>query len=244
MKSKKIKFISGTHEPNFDKRLSPPVEAIKCLPDWYKDLSPYGGASNKLKDLAPVNDRGADGSNVSTKLCLPFFDAMTMGYMYCLEDDLLVELDKNGIPSLSWKKGLVLVDKRPSVDMAIPLECHPIHFGIKMNWFYETPKGYSILITHPFNRYDLPFYVSSAVVDSDIWGLPAFIPIFIKKNFFGIIPKGTPICQMLPIKREPWQKEIVIDEKEYEKNNVSEERRRTNVTGYYRKTTWQKKTYL
>ena len=244
MKSKKIKFISGTHEPNFDKRLSPPVEAIKCLPDWYKDLSPYGGASNKLKDLAPINDRGADGSNVSTKLCLPFFDAMTMGYMYCLEDDLLVELDKNGIPSLSWKKGLILADKRPSVDMAIPLECHPIHFGIKMNWFYETPKGYSILITHPFNRYDLPFYVSSAVVDSDIWGLPAFIPIFIKKNFFGIIPKGTPICQMLPIKREPWQKEIVIDEKEYEKNNASEERRRTNVTGYYRKTTWQKKTYL
>jgi hypothetical protein len=244
MKNKKIKFIASRGEPDFVKRLSFPIEAIKCLPDWYKDLSPYGGASNKLKDLGPTNDRGADGSNVSTKLCLPFFDAMTMGYMYCLEDDLSVELDKDGVPSLSWKSGIVLADKRPSVDMAIPLDCHPIQFGIRMNWFYETPKGYSILITHPFNRYDLPFYVSSAVVDSDIWGLPAFIPFFIKKNFFGVIPKGTPIFQMLPIKREPWQKEIILDEKNYAKNMISEERRRTNITGYYRKTTWQKKTYL
>lgn len=244
MKIKKIKFVSVGGDSDYNKKLLPPVEAIKCLPDWYKDLSPYGGTSNKLKDLNPFNDRGGDGSNVSTKLCLPFFDAMSMGYMYCLEEDLIVDLDDKGIPSLSWKKGIVLIDKRPSVDLAIPLDCHPIQFGIKMNWYYETPKDYSILITHPFNRYDLPFYVSSGVVDSDIWGLPAFIPLFIKKNFFGVIPKGTPICQMIPIKREPWQKEIIQNNDEYDKKHIQEERRRTHITGHYRKTTWQKKSYL
>ena len=243
MKNKKIVFTSSGGEAKKNIFVAP-VEAIKCLPEWYKNLAPFGGESNKLKDLSPVNDRGADGSNVSTKLCLPFFDALTMGYMYCLEDDLVVELDKKGIPSLHWKENIVLMDKRPNVDLAIPSDCHPIHFGVRMNWFYDTPKGYSILITHPLNRYDLPFYVSSAVVDSDVWGLPAFIPFFLKKNFFGVIPKGTPVCQMIPIKRDNWEKEVITSDDAYDKKNIYEEKRRTDITGYYKRTTWQKKSYL
>jgi hypothetical protein len=32
-------------------------------------------------------------------------------------------------------------------------------------------------------------------------------PFFIKNNFTGIIEKGTPITQIIPIRREYWKKE-------------------------------------
>jgi hypothetical protein len=226
---------------NIDNFISP-EPSYKKIPQWYRDLAKHFN-SNDLKDLHPVNDRGGDGSNVSTKLCLPFQDAMSLGYMYVLEDDLEVKLDLHGKPSLSWKKDFMLMDKRPNVDMAIPKDVHPIHFGVKMNWFYETPEGYSILLTMPINRPDLPFWVPSGLVDSDIWGLPAFIPFFIKKDFEGVIPMGTPVFQMIPIKREPWN--LVVDDSSdsIEKHQLRSENRRSDITAHYRKFAWRKKEY-
>jgi hypothetical protein len=226
-------------DPN---NLISPEPSYKKIPQWYRDLAKHF-TSNDLENLDPVNDRGGDGSNVSTKLCLPFQDAMSLGYMYLLEDDLSVELAKDGKPSLSWEKNFMMVDKRPNVDMAIPDDVHPIQFGIKMQWFYETPKDYSLLLTMPINRPDLPFWIPSGIVDSDIWGLPAFIPFFIKRNFEGVIPSGTPIIQMIPIKREPWN--LVIDDSfdGLEKHNLRSENRRSDITAHYRKFAWRKKQY-
>lgn len=220
----------------------PPEPAYKKIPQWYRDLAKHF-TSNDLKNLNPVNDRGGDGSNVSTKLCLPFQDAMSLGYMYCLEGDLKVELDLNGKPTLSWGEEFMLMDKRPNVDLAIPDDCHPIHFGVKMNWFYESPVGYSLLMTMPLNRPDLPFWTPSGIVDSDIWGLPAFLPLFIKRNFEGIIPKGTPIAQMIPIKRESWSLNIDRSPEAVERHELLSENRRSHITAHYRKFAWRKKQY-
>lgn len=220
-----------------------PEPAYKKLPQWYRDLSKHLH-SNDLTELNPINDRGGDGSNVSTKLCLPFFDAMTLGWMYLLEDDVLVEIDKHtGKPRLSWNKDISLFDKRPEVDMAIPDDCHPIQFGIKMSWFYDTPENYSLFMTMPINRPDLPFWTPSGLVDSDIWGLPAFFPVFIKKNFEGIIPKGTPIFQFFPIQRESWELSIDNDPISIDKHHLIAENRRSHVTAHYRKFAWRKKSF-
>jgi len=243
MKNKKMIFVPVNKIGYLEKQLIPPVESSKKIPTWYKDLASYGGMSTDLKDLNPINDRGSDGSNVSTKLCLPFLDSMISGYMYCLEHDLNVNLDNDGSPVLSWDANIMLVDKRPRVDMSIPSDCHPIQFGIKMNWYQETPKGYSLLFTHPLNRPELPFYVPSGIVDTDIWGLPLFIPFFLKRNFSGTIKAGTPIIQMIPIKRDVWELEINDSDKEIEKHEIRQEKRRSHITAHYRKTTWQKKRY-
>lgn len=237
-KEKVLKFI-----PSGDINiLVSPEPAYKKIPQWYRDLAKHV-SSNNLENLDPVNDRGADGSNVSTKLCLPFQDAMTLGYMYVLEDDLTVELDIDGKPSLSWKKDFMMIDKRPNVDLAIPDDVHPIHFGVKMQWFYETPPEYSLLMTMPINRPDLPFWCPSGIVDSDIWGLPAFLPFFIKRNFQGVIPKGTPVVQMIPIKREPWNLEVDDTKESLEKHELMSENRRSHITAHYRKFAWRKKQY-
>jgi hypothetical protein len=241
--SQTFKFIPSN--PNSTKNSeTAPTKSVSVIPEWYKDLAGYkGGTSHSLEDLNPVNDRGSDGSDVSTKLCLPFFDAMASGYMYLLENDVLVDINENGKPSISWDQNSNLMDIRPSVDMAIPEDCHPIQFGVKMNYYWETPKNYSTLITHPLNRPDLPFYVTSGIVDSDIWALPVFIPFFIKKNFIGKIKKGTPVFQMIPIKREVWNLEIDYSKESLLKHKIREEKRRTHITAHYKKTTWQRKEY-
>lgn len=241
---KKIFKVVGLDSNKGQKDRVVPVKSKSVIPEWYKDLAGYRhGTSHDLEYLNPINDRGSDGSDVSTKLCLPFLDAMTSGYMYLLEDDVYVDIKEDGKPIVSWNAELNIMDIRPDVDQAIPQDCHPIQFGVKMNWYWETPKDYSTIITHPLNRPDLPFYVPSAIVDSDIWALPAFIPLFIKRNFIGKIEKGTPIFQMIPIKREEWDLEIDLSEESVLKHRIREEKRRSHITGHYKKTTWQRKRY-
>jgi hypothetical protein len=93
------------------------------------------------------------------------------------------------------------------------------------------------------NRYDLPFYVQSGIVESDIWGLPVFIAFFLKRNFQGVIPKGTPIMQIIPFKRDSWELEVVDTEEELDKHELMAENRRSMLYGYYKKTAWRKKIF-
>lgn len=240
----KITFGPSSMDENTPMYKSPPVKASSVLPDWYKDLASYNGASShSIRHLYPVNDRGQDGSDVSTKLCVPLLDSMLSGYMQTLSEDVEVTVDKDGKPSLLWESPNAVVDTRPIVDFPIPRDCYPIHFGWKMSWYYETPPGYSLMVTHPHNRWDLPFYSPTGIVDSDIWGLPVFMTFFLKRGFEGTIKKGTPLFQMIPIKRDDWELDIDYSEKYFWENKVKEEKRRSHVTGHYKKTTWQRKNY-
>ena len=186
---------------------------------------------------------GADGALVATKMCMPFFDAMTGGYHYVLEDDVYVDMDKDGKPIISWAGDVMMIDKRPTIELPIPDNCHPIHYGWRMNWYYETPPGYSVLITHPMNRFDLPFYTMSGIVESDVWGLPVFTAFFLKRNFIGLIPKGTPIFQIIPFKRDSWELEEVETNDELNKHELMAENRRSRLYGYYKEVAWIKKSF-
>ena len=193
--------------------LSPPEPAYKHVPEWYKTMSKFE-ESNSEKQLYPVNFIGTDGAAVATKQCPPFLDAMTAGYHYVLEGEL-----------------------------PVPDGHHPIHYGFKMGWYYETPPGYSVLITHPMNRYDLPFTVQSGIVESDIWGLPVFVAFFLKRGFRGTIPKGTPIFQIIPFKRDNWEMEVDDSEETIQRHVFDAEKRRTRIHGYYKWFAWRKKIF-
>jgi hypothetical protein len=81
-------------------------------------------------------------------------------------------------------------------------------FIIKFNnfWTAETPPGYSLLFTHPINRSDLPFTTLSGLVDCDTFHhSPIHFPArWHDANFNGTLPKGTPVAQCIPVKREIW----------------------------------------
>jgi len=237
----KIVFTPA-HSKYKEHGLIPPEPASMHVPEWYKTLAKHH-KSNSEKTLHPVNYIGTDGATVATKQCPPFLDAMTAGYHYMLTDDLHVEIDDDGKPILWWDGENMIVDHRPTIELPVPEGHHPIHYGFKMGWYYETPPGYSVLITHPMNRYDLPFTVQSGIVESDIWGLPVFIAFFLKQGFRGVIPKGTPLFQILPFKRDNWEMEVDDSEKEIERHTFAAEKRRTRIHGYYKWFAWRKKIF-
>ena len=81
-------------------------------------------------------------------------------------------------------------------------------FIIKFNnfWTIELPPGYSLLVTHPINRHDLPFVTLTGLVDADRYrdNFMHFPARWLDPDFNGVLPKGTPVAQCLPIKRENW----------------------------------------
>ena len=61
----------------------------------------------------------------------------------------------------------------------------------------------------PIHQDEVPFEILEGLVDTDVYNIPVNFPFFLKdKNFNGLIPAGTPMAQVIPIKRENWQLEI------------------------------------
>ena len=117
----------------------------------------------------------------------------------------------------------------------------------------KTPPGYSVLFTHPMNWHYLPFYSLSGVVDTDTYTMPVLFPFMMKNNFEGIIPKGTPVIQIIPFKRDDWKSNIydkvspVFRAKQSDVAKDYDSRRYVNgkaVGGIYKKDYRKKKRYL
>ena len=68
------------------------------------------------------------------------------------------------------------------------------------------PPGYSLLITHPVNRHDLPFTTLTGLVDTDRYkdNFINFPARWRDPAFNGVLAKGTPIAQCVPVKRAIW----------------------------------------
>jgi hypothetical protein len=73
-------------------------------------------------------------------------------------------------------------------------------------WTIEAPDGYALLFTHPANRFDLPFTTLIGLIDCDRYhdNWIHFPAHWHDANFSGVLPKGTPVAQCMPVKRESW----------------------------------------
>lgn len=211
----------------------PPKSASFHTPKWFKDMKPDDTSS--VKTLPHY---------LTVKSCVPFIDALTSGYMLELPVDVAVK-KVNGFINLTWSKGDLRIAEARGGEGApllpVPTGYDKQHFV----WFsmvsFEISKGYSMLITHPFNRFDLPFVTLSGIADADSVLGPGQIPFFIKEGFEGVIQAGTPIAQLLPFKRENWQlkEQVGLWQKGADKNT-----RAINFSrGFYKKNHWSKKTY-
>jgi hypothetical protein len=184
-----------------DAILPRPIPAVVGLPDWFKLLP--------QKAFNPT--MGAEGQTV--KKCPPFIDAMTCGFLMPLPVDLEV---RNG--EFSWNfevpKGFVSEYPHSPIGFHDPSQVAGTpffdedRFIIKFNnfWSIEAPPGYSILFTHPINRGDLPFTTFTGMVDCDTFhDNPVNFPAhWHDANFSGVLPKGTPVAQCVPLRRESW----------------------------------------
>lgn len=210
-----------------------PKTANKYIPKWYQSSSPYHGK----KTFDP------NTTNATYKKCPPVLDALLSGYIQELWCDIHVRQTDMG-PEITWGIPLAPVEMRSSEQMLgfpVPAGHHPQPFVWMNPWGFKVPRGWSLLITHPLNRDDLPFRTLSAVVDADKFHLSGKIAFWLKDGFEGTIPMGTPLFQIIPIKRASWISRI----RNYDRKR--EERRSFNlrriIFDSYKKQYWSKKEY-
>jgi hypothetical protein len=155
----------------------------------------------------------AGGLDDTLKRCPPVVDAMTSGFLIPLFCDVRVEAGEFSWDAELPAGGAVAYPRAP-IGLHDPAQVagtplsEPDRFVIKFHnlWTVQAPPGWSLLFTHPVNRFDLPFTTLTGLVDCDrfheTWiHFPAH---WRDPDFAGVLPKGTPVAQCFPVRRERW----------------------------------------
>ncbi len=107
---------------------------------------------------------------------------------------------------------------------------------------FSVPKGYNMLVTHPLNRYDLPFTTLSGIIEGEYVVQPSgSFPFYIKHGFTGLIEQGTPIFQIIPFKTESWESQKIEGLSKIGTTN----QKASNLVfnGWYKNKFWTRKEY-
>lgn len=214
----------------------------KFIPEWYKKAETHFSSE---EDLAI--EEGTQKTSAGLKTCVPFLDAMISGYALVVPFDIYVGKTENGDLDIKWNapQGWEnFVEERPRQSgstMPRPAGHAPNHMVWSGRWGIKAPRGYSVLVTHPLNRQDLPFTTSSAIMDSDKFFGNGNIPFFIKEDFVGVIEKGTPFAQIIPIKRKRWKMIYNPALKDAIQKHGHDVRKKE---GTYKKKYWHRKEYF
>jgi len=220
-----------------------PYPARKLIPDWYKALPP----KLEKKDLL---------RNSTIKRCAPFLDAMTVGWIIPLAADveIITNSDASGL-DYKWIFHKTMIENH-NPDQISTSKC-PHHSAPKpplkfLNYIYiKMPPGYSALFVPPLNRPDPRFTCISGLVDDGYMGTDDLsyinFPFFFNiPSYTGIIKAGTPLVQLIPIKRD----HVLEQSRKIEFNKISKEnkkkvektiRRRSSHESLYRDKHWVRK---
>lgn len=212
-----------------------PKPAKMYVPDWYKNIKPD-------KKITVMQNGITD--NAEIKRCMPFLDSLTSGYIQETWTDIAISRDGMDT-NYTYAMNPSILKHRPKVSLKTCSAYNQIEMTWQVHWAPKLPKGWSVLITHPANRLDLPFVTLTGIVDADSFSSVdpngANLPFFLYENFEGIIPAGTPMYQIIPFKREDWTSSAgIYNEDESMKKNS--ELRKYFFHGY-KKLFWNKKNY-
>lgn len=181
--------------------LPEPMPGAQGLPAWIKAMP------------AQAFSGVVGGTDDTVKRCPPFIDAMTTGFLIPLICDVRVENGEfiwdNDLPaggSVSFARSPIGFHDPGQVTGAPWFGADQFMIKFHNLWTIEAPDGYSLLFTHPFNRSDLPFTTLTGMVDCDRYhdnwiNFPAH---WHDTDFNGVLPRGTPVAQCYPVKRQSW----------------------------------------
>ena len=187
--------------PELEGKLPPPIPAPLGLPGWLKAMP--------TQAFSTINMREED----TVKRCPPFVDAMTCGFLIPLMCDLKVkdgeftwDLDLPPGGALDYQRSPIGFHDATQATGSPLFETDRLLIKFHNLWTIDAPEGYSLLFTHPLNRFDLPFTTLSGLVDCDRYrdSWIHFPAHWHDMTFDGVLPKGTPIAQCVPVKRERW----------------------------------------
>lgn len=211
------------------------VPTKNTIPNWFKDTTRFGNNENKTFELPAKH---------TFKMCSAFSDSFISGYVIPLSVDLAVKQTNDG-PVISWNDGnnifVELRDKAINSSLPIPNGYSDLHLAWRIKHMIKIPKGYSALLTHPLNRYDLPFLTLSGIVDGEFVVPDGNVPVFFSNEFEGVIEAGTPILQIILFKTDSWKLEE--DQSIIQEGKLNARKSGNVAFGWYKKNIWKKKIY-
>ena len=185
-----IKFL-----PKHD-NLIKPVTARTILPEWYKEQDGYNHFNHP-----------------TIKRCMPVFDAMTSGYYLLSPSDivvdsqnpagLIVNADNDFNNTLISQHDIYQYNKYP-----VPFGYHNHLLRIHPMWVVQTPPGYSSLFINPIHNGSPNMMAVEGLIDTDTFVSDGHLSFFVREDTQFRIKKGSPIAQVIPIKRDSWRAEL------------------------------------
>jgi hypothetical protein len=187
-----IEFVSTFPEILSDETVLPKT-TNKYIPEWYKKM-PLTSNSSEITGRRTV------------KACPAISDLFGLGYVIPAWSDIAIYYE-NGV-------ALARIGQREEIMKTHENEQflnHADHnflgkqgkfvFKLDNPWKIITPKGWSVLQLPLLYNFNEDFSVLGGVIDTDIWHQTN-----LQIMYYGtkeiIIPKGTPLVQYIPFKRE------------------------------------------
>lgn len=223
--------VRFTHDAGLEGVFPSPVAAVKKAPDFYK-------AIKSQSDNHPASG--------TVKRCVPFLDALSAGFIIPLWADLYVTAI-SGELNLSFPQNLPM-QKSIESHGYVQMPGHPMadkpygkNFMKFINpWVVETDPGYSCLFTAPLNHLDPRIKILDGVVDTDTYYNNVNFPFMWTGGdgeFF--IPKGTPLVQVIPFKREEFSVQIGVTDNA--KRGTTASVLGTHMKNSYRQEFWSRR---
>jgi hypothetical protein len=211
------KITFEAEEPFYSDIKTRPQPAKIFIPDWFKKLNNYM--------------REGDSGSWTIKMCMPFLDSMSIGYILKMPHDYEInnmQLNPHypDLPKGLWVKsvdfppiGNGVTSREDNHDIGqvggeeggcpfVKQNSNQPFLKLMNPWLIKLPKGYSALFVPPINNEHPDFYPISGVVDCDIFPSQINFPIVLKTEKRILIKKGDPIVTVIPFKRESWKSEF------------------------------------
>ena len=192
--------------------------ASDVMPEWYKKI--------------PMRFTMGEQEDLTIKACIPFLDSISTGYFLVTTQDYHFGINEDGSyffksEKLINKQGEKYISMHPGAQIdGMPIGQEFLDYVFKWDnpYLIKTPKNYGVLFVSPINRTDLPFQSFSGFVDTDNFFMPVLFPFMMKNNFQGLIPKGTPVIQIIPIEMKEWKFIEKLNPPEHFVNNMIHQR--------------------
>lgn len=212
-------------------RYPPPYPASKEVPEW-------------LKAMPVVGEKQPERMLKSVKSCPPFLEAMTCGYIIPLAADIKLTVDREGQFRGEASDVDILRFHFAGQVQGAPFERFPV-VKILSPWLMRTPPGYSTMFLPLVNRFETRLIPLAGLVETDLFyrnvNFPAVLTIAPGTTL--ALPKGTPLVQVIPIKRDEFHAAVVpADDAAF---HLMNERTKGDPedANFYKDNYWRKKTY-
>jgi hypothetical protein len=173
--------------------IAEPAAARTAQPAWFRRLAGVDRAELSAKN-----------NGLTVKRCVPFLDALSIGWIIPLAATVRLEISEGGrTVTAGWEFDREMVSTHGAHQTAgNPYEPRPM-MKFHNPWTVRTPSGWSCLFVPPLNRPDEVIEVLSGVVDTDRYVSPINFPfVAVAEDGVHTLSKGTPLVQVIPFERK------------------------------------------